>query len=225
MYAINHAATALVLKRKFREAPMVPLLVSVQLMEVLWIALHYLHVERIELVNHRIELGFLPFSHSIASGVLLALAVGLFVAGVLKKPSLGLALGLGVFSHLVLDLVMHEPDIALGPFAHSPRFGLGIYHFPALTFVVELAYGVVCWRVFRGSKALLASIVLLNLLDLPFIFARPMGAAMTVEQADFAMTSIIALQTLISWAVVWRFARTSAASPRPAAILAPASAS
>jgi hypothetical protein len=37
MFAINHAATALVIKKKYPQAPMGLLLISVQLTELLWV--------------------------------------------------------------------------------------------------------------------------------------------------------------------------------------------
>ena len=45
MYAINHAATALLLKKKAPAAPLWPLLVSVQLVELLWVLFNYIGIE------------------------------------------------------------------------------------------------------------------------------------------------------------------------------------
>jgi hypothetical protein len=45
MFAINHAATALIFKRRFEDASLAALLVSVQAMECAWVALNYLGVE------------------------------------------------------------------------------------------------------------------------------------------------------------------------------------
>ena len=45
MFAVDHSATALLLKRRFPSVPMTPLLVSVQAMELAWVALNYLGVE------------------------------------------------------------------------------------------------------------------------------------------------------------------------------------
>jgi hypothetical protein len=42
MYAINHAATALLLKKKEPAMPVWPLLISVQLVEVLWVVFNYI---------------------------------------------------------------------------------------------------------------------------------------------------------------------------------------
>jgi hypothetical protein len=41
MFAIDHAATALLVKRRYPSVPMTPLLVSVQAMELAWVGLNY----------------------------------------------------------------------------------------------------------------------------------------------------------------------------------------
>jgi hypothetical protein len=46
MFAIGHAATALVVKRAYPSVPMTPILISVQAMEFAWVALNYLGIER-----------------------------------------------------------------------------------------------------------------------------------------------------------------------------------
>ena len=40
MFAVDHAATALIIKRRFPSVSMTPLLVSVQAMELAWVALN-----------------------------------------------------------------------------------------------------------------------------------------------------------------------------------------
>ena len=46
MFAVDHAATALLIKRRFPSVSMAALLVSVQAMEPSWVALNYLGIER-----------------------------------------------------------------------------------------------------------------------------------------------------------------------------------
>jgi hypothetical protein len=46
MFAINHAATALLLKRRFPDVSLLTLLLSVQAMEFAWVVLNYVGVER-----------------------------------------------------------------------------------------------------------------------------------------------------------------------------------
>jgi len=46
MFAINHAATAPILKKIFKDVPIIRILISVQFMELLWVLLNYLGIER-----------------------------------------------------------------------------------------------------------------------------------------------------------------------------------
>ena len=46
MFAINHAATGLIIKKIYPDVPITTILVSVQLIEILWVILNYLGVER-----------------------------------------------------------------------------------------------------------------------------------------------------------------------------------
>ena len=45
MFAVDHSATALLIKRRFPSVSMTPLLVSVQAMELAWVVLNYLGIE------------------------------------------------------------------------------------------------------------------------------------------------------------------------------------
>ena len=68
MFAVDHSATALLIKRRFPSVPMTPLLVSVQAMELAWVALNYLGIERtttsatVRSVAD-IHLAHIPYSH------------------------------------------------------------------------------------------------------------------------------------------------------------------
>jgi len=69
MFAINHAATALVIKRAYPSVPIAPILISVQAMEFAWVALNYLGIERTttEPVIRSVadlHLAHMPWSHS-----------------------------------------------------------------------------------------------------------------------------------------------------------------
>lgn len=173
MNAINHAATALLINKKWPGVPMVPVLICVQLIEVLWV---FLNLVGLEVTTTEpqvasladIHLASMPYSHSIASTVLIAGLVWLVTAKLLGRPGWAIALALAVSSHIVLDLATHVQDIQIAPGLPSPRFGTGLYGIPIFALIFETVYGVWCWWVFRGSKALLAVIVAFNLGALSF---------------------------------------------------------
>lgn len=117
-----------------------------------------------------IHLAYMPWSHSVLTVVAGVVVVWAFTA-LAGSSRLGVILGLGILTHLVLDILTHNGDIPLGPYAGAPHFGTFLYgRFPLVAFLVELGYGLVCWRVFRGGPALLAIIVAFNLANLSLFF-------------------------------------------------------
>jgi hypothetical protein len=186
-------------------------------MEILWVALNLLGIERtttdaVVRSTADIHLIYMPYSHSVATmcGVaILAWAVARFGMG---RPTLGLAIGIGVISHLVLDLVTHAPDIALAPGIANPKLGLGLYAaVPIAAFVAELAYGVFCWWVYRGGKALLAVIVFFNATDLTLLSPRIPGLEGYLANHPAVIASVILVQIVVTLVLVGYFAE----HPRP----------
>ena len=213
MNAINHAATALLINRKWPGVPIIPVLLSVQLVEFLWVAFNLLGVEitttepQVRALND-ILLAYMPYSHSIAATVLLAFAVWLVVLKLLDKPVWALALAVAVSSHIVLDLATHVHDIALAPGIESPKFGSGLYGVPSLALAIETLYGVWCWWVFRGSKALLAAIVVLNLVALSFYSPAIAGPEHLLAGHPKIFAAIIGAHIIIGLVAVGFLART-----------------
>jgi hypothetical protein len=200
MFAVDHAATALLIKRRFPSVALAPLLISVQAMELAWVALNYLGLERTttDSAVHsvaNIHLAYMPFSHSVATAVAAASLAWLFVEKGLGRPLLGRAIGIGIVSHLVLDVVTHASDIALWPGSSLPAIGLGLYdRAPMWGFALEMAYGVVCWRVFRGNRPLLAVIVLGNLANITLFSAAIRGPEEAMAGHPLMVVTLVFLQ-------------------------------
>ena len=218
MFAIDHAATALILKRRWPDAPLPWLLISVQLMELLWVMLNLLGVEKVSTapVVHSVadlRLELMPWSHSVATMLGAALLVWL-VCRLAGHRRLGLALGAGVASHLILDLLTHDHDLALAPGLQA-HLGLGLYgSAPMVAFLLELAYGVLCWRIFRGSRTLLAVIVGFNLANLSFFSAALPGPEELLASRPAAVVLVVLAQIIVTLVAVGWLAREP--SPAPA---------
>jgi hypothetical protein len=211
VFAIDHAATSLVIKRWFPGAPMPLLLVAVQLSELLWVALNLLGVERLttEPTVHSvadIHLIDMPWSHSVVTMLGAALLVWLVVRA-LGHPRLGIALGLGVASHLVLDLLTHDHDMAIAPWVEG-HLGLGLYgSAPMAAFVLEVAYGILCWRIFRGRWWLLAVIVGFNLANITFFSATLRGPEELLAGHPTAVVLVVFAQIVATLILVGILAR------------------
>jgi hypothetical protein len=208
MFAINHAATGLVIKRAFPHVPLPWILLSVQGMELVWVALNYLGVEKTTTEDEvsyvgDIHLSRMPFSHSVATMLGVAFVAWL-VLRLLGLPAIGWAVAIGVTSHLVLDLVTHDADITPAPFVGSPRLGLGLYaRYPSAAFAVELVYGVLCWRTYRGSFLLLAVIVVFNLANLP-MFSKRLGKVLQpLAGHPRLIVTVILIQIVVTLGLVW----------------------
>jgi membrane-bound metal-dependent hydrolase YbcI (DUF457 family) len=206
MYAINHAVTALLIKKKQPTAPMFLLLVSVQLLEVAWVIFNYLGWEHFSISKGKLHLDFLPWSHSVFSAVVVAFISFAIIDWGYKNRKLAIAFSIGVLSHVIIDMIFHEKDIRLSPFSDTPVWGLGIINYPFLNFALELIYGTFCWWYFKGSKSLLIAIIVFNIIDLPMMLAH--GEMLKpFEQYRFILPSVILFQILITWYFVWRYSR------------------
>jgi hypothetical protein len=205
MYAINHAATALLLQKKEPKLPLLPLLISVQLVEILWVLFNYFGWEYFSVSGGRLHLDFLPYSHSIFSGLIAAGISFAIINWGYNNRKLAIAFAIGVMSHIVIDMLFHEKDIRLSPFTAKPVMGLGILEFPTLNFIIEFAYGLFCWWYFKGSRALMWVIIVFNIVDLPIMFAH--GDMLTpLIHYPFLLPSVILFQILITWFFVYRYA-------------------
>ncbi len=213
MFAINHAATALLLKKKYDSVSMIWLLVSVQFMELLWVVFNYLGIEKtttetvVEYVGH-VHLSHMPYSHSVLTMIGAGILAWLVLAYFFKKPLIGAAVGLGIVSHLVLDLLTHAPDMALIPAEGATKIGLGLYSlFPAGAFLLETGYGVFCWWIYKGSRSLLATILFFNLANLSMFFAAIPGPEGFLAGKPVLLTSLILVQIVATLVLVGVFSR------------------
>jgi hypothetical protein len=147
----------------------------------------------------------MPFSHSVVSTAFLATCAWILFAFGFKEVDVGIAVALGIGSHLVLDLISHARDIVIAPFLDSRKFGLGLYEKPAVAFVVETIYGIFCWWVYGGSTALLWIIVLFNLANASFFIKAISGPERFLAHRPFWITTIVALQIIVTAVLVGLF--------------------
>jgi hypothetical protein len=189
----------------------------VQFVELLWILFTYLGIEHAQITPNAVHLDYLPYSHSIGTALLLAaLAWGFGKAG--RRSNVGAAIALGVLSHVVLDIIQHEPNIALLPIQWGPRIGLNLQAIPLLDFLVELVFCIFCWAIFRGTKELLIGIVIFNLIDIPLMFPRS-GSFTPLMEHHNLLPTLILIDVVATWLVVWWFGRETLPTRQEAPIL------
>lgn len=93
------------------------------------------------------------YTHSLVGALLLSLLAGL-AAGWKWGKNGGIAIGGVVFSHWVLDLIVHRPDLAIlpGNAGNLPLLGLGLWQYPAISAFIEfvlVAGGI--WFYYRAA--------------------------------------------------------------------------
>jgi membrane-bound metal-dependent hydrolase YbcI (DUF457 family) len=207
MFAINHAATALVIKKKYPQTPIWLLLISVQLMELVWVVLNFLGIEYSSTESSvssvlDVHLTYMPYSHSIFSTIIVALIAWLVIDRYLHRPKMALAVATGIASHLVLDMLTHTQDIAVAPFLELEKIGLGVYSVPIAAFLVETFYGIFCWWIYKGSSLLLASIVAFNLANFSFFSTAISGPEVFLANQPLLLTSVVLIQIVLTLVLV-----------------------
>ena len=122
--------------------PLWLLFIAVQLVDVAWAILILLGIEKVRIVpgitaSNPFDLYYMPYTHSLVAAGLWAVA-----AIVLCKPLRGVRnwsaavwVGAAVFSHWVLDLLVHRPDLPL--YDDTMKVGLGIWNYPAIALALE----------------------------------------------------------------------------------------
>jgi hypothetical protein len=141
---VGHYGVSFAARRAERSIPLWVLFVAVQLLDVVWAPLILLGVEKVRIVpgitaSNPLDLYYMPYSHSLVAAVLWSLAAGIayrYLArpGARRAP---LVVGLAVFSHWILDFIVHRPDLPL--YDNSAKAGLGLWNYPALAFGLEVA--------------------------------------------------------------------------------------
>jgi FtsH-binding integral membrane protein len=138
---IGHFGLGLGVKKAAPSISLGFIFMAVQFLDLLWPTFLLLDVEHVEInaeVGAPVPLVFTdyPYSHSLLMALVWSLALAL-VYWLIKKNGRGaLIIAACVLSHWVLDLFVHVPDLPLYP-GGAERFGLGMWKFPVLTFIVE----------------------------------------------------------------------------------------
>jgi hypothetical protein len=137
---IGHFAVAFAGKKVAPKVSLGTLFLAAQFLDVLWPVFVLLGAEHFRIVSGITKVSpfdfyDFPISHSLFMALTWAAAVGLvyFILKGDKVSSLILS-GL-VFSHWILDVIVHRPDLALLP--QGPYWGLGLWNSKVGTILVE----------------------------------------------------------------------------------------
>lgn len=149
---IGHYGVAYIVRKKASDIPLWLLFTSVELMDIIGFTFTILGIEKVYTFpndNHLLRyVTDMPYSHSLI-GTLLASLIVFFFFRAMDKKSWAWILGLCVLSHWFIDLIVHTPD--LGIFSDSWKVGLGLWHYPVLTYITELTFFVTGWILMKKN--------------------------------------------------------------------------
>jgi hypothetical protein len=140
---IGHYGASFAIKRADKGIPLWLLFIAVQFLDVFWGIFVLAGIEKVRIVpgitaTNPLDLYYMPYTHSLV-GALVWSAVGFAVYRIARKTASNKAamlVGLAVFSHWVLDLIVHRPDLAL--YDDTYKIGLGLWNYPAIAFGLEI---------------------------------------------------------------------------------------
>lgn len=216
---VGHYGVSFAASRVDRKLPLWLTFLSVQWVDVMWGIFVLTGVEKVRIVpgitaTNPLDLYYMPFTHSLTASlgwsVLAALAFAWLArpAGQWKSAAL---LGATVFSHWVLDWIVHRPDLPL--YDNTAKVGLGLWNYPVPAFLLEAAilfgglfFFMKCVPT-RGRKILLVIFGLFMLLIQASVFFGPPPSS----------SREIAMMALISYAAfAWGAYRIMHVSAKPA---------
>ncbi len=158
---VGHYGVSFACKAAEPRLPLWLLFLAVQFVDILWSILILLGIEKVRIVpgitaTNPFDLYYMPYTHSLAAAVVWSALVFLGYRLSISQPSASrnrpaLFLALAVFSHWILDLPVHRPDLPL--YDNTHKVGLGLWNYPMPTFALEgaILFGGM-WIYMRSTK-------------------------------------------------------------------------
>lgn len=148
---VGHYGPAFAVKALNKSIPLWLLFMAVQFVDVLFDLFAFLGVEKVRSVPgytatnpfghgflyNRLDLYYMPYTHSLVATAMWAVAAMIAYKFVPKLHTWGAAILVAgaVFSHWVLDLLVHRPDLPL--YDNTAKVGLGLWNYPVPAFLFE----------------------------------------------------------------------------------------
>jgi hypothetical protein len=225
---VGHYSASLVARRVAPELPLWALLLAAQAVDVAWAAFVLLGVEHVRIVPghtaaNPLDLYHMPYTHSLPAALAWSLGVAAIGWAWARRAApaaagrLAFVLGAVVFSHWLLDLIVHVPDLPLWDDGH--KVGLGLWNHVVASTVLELALlvGAALWlRADRaawrraGGRALGVFVGVLVVFHVVNLFGPPPPSVAAVGIAGLSVYLVVAL--VGAW-LERRVGRRAAASP------------
>lgn len=209
---VGHYGVSLAIRPMARRLPLWVWFIAVQWMDVVWSVLVLLGVEKVRIIPgfteaNALDLYYMPFTHGLPGSIVLSLLLGVIVALFTpgQRTATVLLVAAASFSHWILDLIVHVPDLPL--YDNSAKVGFGLWRHVGLSFSLELTVlGLGAWLYARrttfvsikGRRVFWAFVVSLAAIQIFANFGPPPNSP-----AAFAVTALVSyavLASLAAWA-------------------------
>jgi hypothetical protein len=202
---VGHYGISFAAKKSDPSIPLWVLFIAVQLLDVLWAPFVLFGIEKVRIVpgitaSNPLDLYYMPYTHSLVAAVLWS--VGAFVLYRLamrgaRNRSVVLVAA-AVFSHWVLDFLVHRADLPL--YDNTAKVGLGLWNYRVIALVLEasLLFGGM-WMYFRAGVPRRMPIVVFGLIMLVVQLIVFFGPPPPTEKAA-ALTALLAY-VVFAWII------------------------
>lgn len=205
---IGHFAAGFALHRGVRQAPIGALLLGTALLDLLHSLYRLAGIEHVVVHEPPIfanwQLVEIGFSHSLLVSLVYAAAAAALAGWWWRSRAIAAAVAAAVFSHFVLDVLTHHPDmpvVGLGA-ATDLKLGTNLADHPLPFFLVELGWCLAAWALYdAGNRRLLVTLLVLMALWANNVF----GFSLPPIPPDTALHALIPLLGfgLAGAALVW----------------------
>ncbi len=204
---VGHLAAGFALKSRVREAPLAALLLGTAVCDLLFGVFGIIGLERAVVhgvpvfANWELHIGY---SHSFLASVLYATALGWLAGRWWRSSRVGAAVALAVFSHFVLDVASHRPDmplIGLGA-THDLHLGTNLALHPLPFFFVELGWCLLAWRWYdpRNRRLLVTLLVMMAIWSNSIFGFSALPELSPPQQAGLTLAGFLVFTTVLWWA-------------------------
>jgi len=153
---VGHYGPAFAGKRFAASVPLWTLFVAVQLVDFAWGIFVANGIEHVRIVEgftdaNPLDLYHMPWTHSLVAALGWSVAAGWIYSLLARtdKRSGGVVIALAVFSHWILDLIVHVPDLALWP--GGPKVGFGLWNNYPLAASLEAVVLIAGFLLYLGA--------------------------------------------------------------------------
>jgi hypothetical protein len=140
---VGHYGASFAAKKADTSIPLWVLFLAVQLLDVGWGVFVLLGVERVRIIpgftkSNPLDLYYMPYTHGLITALLWSLGAMLLYRFFWKAATAraGLIVAAAVFSHWLLDFIVHIPDLPI--YDNTAKVGLGLWNYPAIALPLEI---------------------------------------------------------------------------------------